>query len=161
LIILTEKQETGWKLIMIINTGILIFCPVVYLGVVWLIYNSPNLEVFSEPNMVIQYVITGLAIILPMIIPFAIKIFTLIENKQLPSDPELRCVGKYQIISIIRGTIIESIYILAIALFFINHTVGHLWYFYLYGIFWTYIHFPRKSQYIEFIQKEQTNAATY
>lgn len=158
--ILSEKQEKGWKTIIIINTGLLIFSPAVYLFIVWNIFKSPNFDVISEPNMMVQYVITGLTIILPMIIPFAIKIFTSVQNIQLSSDPELRYVGKYQTISIIKGAIIESIYVLSLVIFFINHTVEHLWYFYLYGIFWTYIHFPRKSQYIEFIQKEQTNVVT-
>lgn len=158
--ILTEEQEKGWRTINIISFGIFIFCPVVYLIVVWLMYSSPNYNYEPIHNALLFYILLGLSILNPLIIPIMLKVNdSKLVNSQIESNKNTE-VDRFKRITLIKGSVIIAIYLYGLAIFFMNHTIGHLWYFYAIGIFWTYIHFPRKSQYIEFIDKEQTNVVT-
>jgi len=101
------------------------------------------------------YILLILALVQPLIVPVIER--TQISNYRKNLKTKMAPEQLYLTVSIIKFTFVESIYIYGLLTYLVSNQQNLIYYFYVIGVIWTLIYWPRKTKFEEFITKVLIN----
>lgn len=162
----TDELKKQYRALLIIAFSLYISAPIIYIFVVNML--SQTKEVTNPELTPLAYILLGIGLIQPLILPI-IERAQIAAYQKNPSNPTqkinpiagfpsanpeaVKPMALFTTISIIKGAVVEAIFVYGLVVYFIGGNPNHFYYFYPIGIFWTIIHFPRKSHYENFVRK--------
>lgn len=127
---------------------LLIVLPLIY-------YNVTNVLSNIQPNPVgskmFIYILMVLSVIQPSTYLFLEKSYITMFKKN--KSTKMTVYNLFFTCNIVKFALIDAIYIYGLVSFFLLGTTDHLWKFYIIGIFWAIIYWPRKTTLENFITK--------
>lgn len=127
---------------------LLIVLPLIY-------YNVTNVLSNIQPNPVgskmFIYILMVLSVIQPAIYLFLEKSYITMFKKN--KSTKMTVYNLFFTCNIVKFALIDAIYIYGLVSFFLLGTTDHIWKFYIIGIFWAIIYWPRKTTLENFITK--------
>lgn len=125
-----------------------IISPIIYLGVT--LYVTAE-TVNPAANDLLLYMLLILSVVQPALYPL-IERFQISQYKRL-TESRMNVLQLYHTSSIIKYAMVEAVFVYAIAIYFVTGTTEHIWKFYIIGIFWAIIYWPRKTTFENFLTK--------
>ncbi len=171
----TEKQNKQYKYFLYFALTYYIVCPIVYF-IVPNVIDKGESRASGEIDMMF-YILMIIAIVEPIVYPliekFQISTYKknpdkmssgggtqsfgfLSDNAPQPGSP----MALYFTLSLIKATLVVACYIYGLTVFFMSNDVSYIYYFYPIGVIWTFIYFPRKSQFEKFMEKIESCGPT-
>lgn len=127
---------------------LLIVLPLIY-------YNVTNVLSNIQPNPVgskmFIYILMVLSVIQPSTYLFLEKSYITMFKKN--KSTKMTVYNLFFTCNIVKFALIDAIYIYGLVSFFLLGTTDHIWKFYIIGIFWAIIYWPRKTTLENFITK--------
>ncbi|UCG62294.1 MAG: hypothetical protein JSV52_03150 [Candidatus Zixiibacteriota bacterium] len=152
MIVWDEKAESFWKKVNLTAFVALVASPIVYAVIGYVVDVTPKGG--GELDMML-YILLIIAVIQPafarVIERFQIDAYR--KNQQTKMTLE----QLYFNLAIIRIAFVDAIYLYGLLQVFLSAETIRMLYFYPIGIVWTFIYWPRKSGYEEFVIRMESN----
>lgn len=147
-----EKAEAFWKRVILIAFSMLIFSPVIYAVIGYLVDVPP--KVGGEFDMML-YILLVVAAVQPafgkIISRFQIDAYKKNQQTKMTRDQ------LYFSVAIIEMAFVDAIYLYGLLQVFLTGDYNRMLYFYPIGIAWTLVYWPKRSNYENFVQRIDSN----
>jgi hypothetical protein len=140
------KQLTALK---IITFALLVAAPVIYLLIAWQL-DSKGMETRAG-NELLLYILMVLAVTQPLLAPVVARFQTsqYIKTASATQPPAQFFVT----VSVMKMAFVEAIYIYGLVVFILTGVFVNMLFFYPIGIVWSFVHYPRRTQYERLVEK--------
>lgn len=147
-----EKAEALWKKVKIIAFSMLIFSPIVYAVIGYVADVKP--KVGGEYDMLL-YILLAVAVIQPT----SARIISRFQVDAYKKNPKATMTRDqlYLSVAIIEMAFVDAIYLYGLLQVFLTGDYNRMLYFYPIGIAWTFVYWPRRSGYENFVQRIEAN----
>ncbi len=152
MIVWDEKKLAWWKTIKLMAMAFLVVAPVIYLAVAYFV-EMPGQQ--GGQIQMMLYILLIVAIVDPALAKFIerFQISSYRGSKQTKMTPD----NLFFTLSIIKFAFVEMSYIFGLVVYFVSGDRTSMLYFYPIGIAWSFVYWPKKSTYENFIQRIESN----
>lgn len=147
-----EEKQSRFRIIRIVGYASVVAAPLIYLAIASIIKRP--LQEGGEHDMM-MYILLIVGVVQPLVAKFIehFQITSYRNNEKSKMTPD----NVYFTMSLIKFAFIECIYIYGLVVYLVSGNFTSMLYFYPIGIVWTFIYWPKKSGYEEFIKRMESN----
>lgn len=145
---LNDQKEKTKKRITLLAILFFIVTPVIYIFPTF-ITSPPQLN--QAANEMVIYILLIVAVVEPVLYPL-VERFQIAQYKRVQNST-MSVYQLYQTCFLIKATLVNSVFIYGLVTFFLMGTNEHIWKFYIIGIFWVIIYWPRGNYLENFLTK--------
>lgn len=139
---ITPEDQKQFTLIRLIATALLAVAPIIYLVVA--AFNTREYFQAAESARLVMYLLIPIALVEPAVWPLIRRVQLRVYKKQA----EKTSVAKmYVTLSMIKLSFVAAIYVYGLVAFFLTNEMINMSWFYLIGIVWSIIYWPRRSHF--------------
>ncbi|MBU0984103.1 MAG: hypothetical protein KKA42_09555 [candidate division Zixibacteria bacterium] len=133
---------------------LLLAAPIVYLVIAYI--KMPSMDIAPETSSAFQliYMLIPIALVAPAMAFFIERMH--ISNYRSAQRSAMLPGALWLNLAIIKMALVESCYIYGLVAFFLSGDMTRMLWFYPIGIAWTFVHWPRREKYLEFLKKLET-----
>jgi hypothetical protein len=143
-----EKQLKWWNKLRLIAVAMLVAAPLIYLAM------SHFVVVRGQQGGQIEmmlYILLIVATIAPAAVKFTDSLQ--ISNYRNSSQTKMTQEDLFLALSTIKFALVLTSYLLGLLVYFLSGNQTYMLYFYPIGIAWSFVYWPRKSQYEAFVDR--------
>ena len=147
-----EKAEAFWKRVKLIAFSMLVFSPIAYAVIGYILDIEPRTG--GEFDMML-YILLMVAIVQPALG----KIIARYQVDAFRKNPEAKMTRDqvYLSLAMIEMAFVDAIYLYGLLQVLLTADYNRMLYFYPIGIAWTFMVWPKRSNFEEFVNKMETN----
>ena len=143
-----QKDEARFKTARLFAYITLVAAPIVYLFVAFIVKLTPQ---EGGEHLMMFYILLIVAVVAPAMFPIIERMH--ITQYKSGRSTEMTPASLYTTVSMMKYAFVEATYLFGLVIFFVSGDINRVFYFYPIGIIWTFIYWPRRDKFEQFLQK--------